>query len=59
MYGIFLKITDEDPNNSNQCFVVYTQSQDNEKIVEKEYNRGNGWNREHVWSKSHGLVLVR
>ena len=46
-----LKDTDEDPNNSNNVICLYTGwSYDKDDF-------GNGtekWNREHVWSKSHG-----
>lgn len=47
---------DEDPNNSSNVILLYTnRSQD------KSYNAsvlpytGDRWNREHVWAKSHGF----
>jgi len=46
-----LKQTDKDPNDSNNVILMYTGwSVDGAQ----EFNSGNGWNREHVWSKSHG-----
>ena len=46
-----LKVSDRDPNNSNNVLCVYTQySMD----ASAEYNSGSGWSREHVWAKSHG-----
>ena len=46
-----LKETDKDTNNPNNIILLYTGwSVD----AAQEYNSGNGWNREHVWSKSHG-----
>ncbi|MGD9604960.1 MAG: endonuclease [Bacilli bacterium] len=46
-----LRETDEDPNNPNNVILFYTgRSQ-----LKTTYNTGNdGWNREHVWAKSHG-----
>ena len=46
-----LKLSDRDPNNSNNVLCVYTQYSIN---ASDEYNSGNGWSREHVWAKSHG-----
>ena len=46
-----LKETDKDPNNPNNVILLYTGWSKN---GEDEYNGGNGWNREHVWAKSHG-----
>ena len=46
-----LKETDEDPNNSNNVILFYTGWSVN---ANQEYNGGNGWSREHVWSKIHG-----
>lgn len=46
-----LKETDKDPNNPNNVILLYTGWSKN---GEEEYNDGNGWNREHVWAKSHG-----
>ncbi len=48
---VALPKTDEDPNNPNNIILFYTgRSQ-----AKSTYNTGNdGWNREHVWAKSHG-----
>ncbi len=47
-----LKQTDRDPNNSSNVILLYTN-----KSVSgpAEYDGGSGWNREHVWAKSHGF----
>ena len=46
-----LKETDKDPENENNVILVYTGwSVD----AAQEWNNGNGWNREHIWSRSHG-----
>ncbi|MER2111398.1 MAG: endonuclease [Solibacillus isronensis] len=46
-----LRITDEDPNNSNNVLLFYSGISRS-----KSSNGGNvgDWNREHVWAKSHG-----
>lgn len=51
-----LKVTDEDPNNTNNVIGIYTQ-----RSIPKLWQDGSSsacnndcWNREHVWSKSHG-----
>ncbi|RFC54894.1 endonuclease I family protein [Brumimicrobium aurantiacum] len=46
-----LKETDKDPSNPNNVILIYTGASVN---GDQEYNNGNGWNREHVWAKSHG-----
>lgn len=46
-----LKDTDEDPDNPQNVILFYTGWSVN---AAQEYNNGNGWNREHVWAKSHG-----
>ncbi|WP_107037683.1 endonuclease I family protein [Brumimicrobium mesophilum] len=46
-----LKETDRDPNNSNNVIMLYTGNSVNGPA---EYDNNNGWNREHVWAKSHG-----
>ena len=46
-----LKETDKDPNNPNNVILLYSGWSKN---GEEEYDGGNGWNREHVWAKSHG-----
>ena len=46
-----LKQTDKDPNDSTKVILFYTGwSVD----AAQEWNSGNGWSREHIWSKSHG-----
>ncbi|MBY6037630.1 endonuclease [Fictibacillus nanhaiensis] len=46
-----LKVTDQDPNNSNNVILLYTG-----RSQSKTTNGSgiNDWNREHVWAKSHG-----
>ncbi len=46
-----LKVSDRDPNNSDNVILIYTQYSVD---ADQEYNSGNGWSREHVWAKSHG-----
>ncbi|MCK4640150.1 MAG: endonuclease [Candidatus Marinimicrobia bacterium] len=46
-----LKETDRDPNNSANVITIYGNWSRN---AAAEYNGGSGWNREHVWAKSHG-----
>jgi len=46
-----LKQADKDPEYADNVILIYTGSSVN---AEQEYNNGNGWNREHVWAKSHG-----
>ncbi|MGC9374915.1 MAG: endonuclease [Bacteroidales bacterium] len=46
-----LKQADKDPEYTDNVILIYTGSSVN---AEQEYNNGNGWNREHVWAKSHG-----
>ncbi|HLV42418.1 MAG TPA: endonuclease, partial [Brumimicrobium sp.] len=43
--------TDRDPNNPNNVILLYTGWSINGP---NKYDGGNGWNREHVWAKSHG-----
>ncbi|WP_338448523.1 endonuclease [Niallia oryzisoli] len=46
-----LRVTDEDPNNSNNVILLYTGRS------QGKYTNGSDaddWNREHVWAKSHG-----
>jgi endonuclease I len=46
-----LKVTDEDPNNSNNVICIYTGW----SYPKTEFGGlGDQWNREHTWSKSHG-----
>jgi endonuclease I len=53
-----LEVVDEDPNNANNVLTLYAG-----KSIPKNYRDGGSlnsecandcWNREHVWSKSHG-----
>ncbi len=46
-----LKESDRDPNNSANVILFYTGWSVNGA---QEYNNNTGWNREHVWAKSHG-----
>ncbi|MCF8378825.1 MAG: endonuclease [Bacteroidales bacterium] len=46
-----LKVSDRDPNNSANVILFYTGWSVN---AAQEYNNNTGWNREHVWAKSHG-----
>jgi endonuclease I len=46
-----LKVTDRDPNNSNNVILLYSGRSVN---AAQEYNDGSGWTREHVWAKSRG-----
>jgi len=46
-----LEKTDEDPHNPGNVILLYTGfSYDGPK----QYDNAKGWNREHVWAKSHG-----
>ena len=52
-----VKITDEDPSNSANVILIYTgRSQaKTENSGQSSATGSNRWNREHVWSKSHGF----
>ncbi|WP_298770918.1 endonuclease [uncultured Shewanella sp.] len=53
-----LAVTDEDPDNSSNIILFYTQrSQDKVNRVggSGANNDQNDWNREHIWPKSHGF----
>ncbi|MBT3824842.1 MAG: hypothetical protein HOF96_07665, partial [Candidatus Marinimicrobia bacterium] len=52
-----LKETDEDPDNAENVILLYTgRSQaKTENSGESSTTGSNRWNREHVWSKSHGF----
>lgn len=52
-----LKNVDEDPSNSSNVILLYTgRSQaKSENSGESSTAGNNRWNREHVWSKSHGF----
>ncbi len=45
-----LQVLDEDPDNSSNVIGIYTGW----SIDKTNFNTSNGWNREHVWAKSHG-----
>ncbi len=46
-----MKITDEDPNNTNNVIEIYTGW----SVPKSSYGGGvTDWNKEHTWSKSHG-----
>lgn len=58
-----MHVSDEDPNNPENVILIYTgRSQDKDHrdrgsdydYESKGYEHQNAWNREHVWSKSHG-----
>ncbi|PFI27112.1 ribonuclease [Bacillus thuringiensis] len=46
-----LKETDEDPNNPNNLLLFYAGRSQSKQLFGSEDDL---WNREHVWSKSHG-----
>lgn len=46
-----LKVADRDPANPENVILIYKGNSVN---AAQEYNNGAGWNREHVWAKSHG-----
>ena len=53
-----LKITDQDPNNSSNVILFYTnRSQDASTFVGSTGNQ-DYWNREHIWAQSHGIDEV-
>lgn len=43
--------TDEDPNNKANCICLYT----GRSMSKKDHSNTTGFNREHVWAKSHGF----
>ena len=52
-----LKDTDEDPDNPDNVILIYTGRSQAKTLNsgEAEPNGSNRWNREHIWSKSHGF----
>lgn len=48
-----LKITDEDPDNSDNVLLIYT-GRSEAKANQDDGSGGDLWNREHIWAKSHG-----
>lgn len=50
-----LKELDRDPENPQNVICFYSRfSMD----AEQEYDRGNGWTREHIWAQSRGLFGI-
>ena len=49
-YDILIEL-DSDPENPNNVIGIYSNFSMN---AAKQYNEGNGWNREHIWAKSYG-----
>ncbi|MFO7829493.1 MAG: endonuclease [Bacteroidales bacterium] len=47
-----LKESDRDPQDTANVILIYTGWSVN---AAQEYNSGAGWNREHIWAKSHGF----
>ena len=45
-----LQVLDEDPENASNVISLYTGW----SIAKTNFNTSDGWNREHVWAKSHG-----
>ena len=45
-----LQATDADPNDSGNIILVYKQNS-----VDKSWDGGDTWNREHIWAYSYGL----
>lgn len=50
-----LEYTDEDPANTNNVILLYTQRSHPKKERVRNGSGPNAWNREHVWAKSHGF----
>ncbi|PKQ62458.1 hypothetical protein BZG02_12055 [Labilibaculum filiforme] len=49
-----LKITDEDPNNTNNVLLIYTGRSELKTHQDDGSGDDDSWNREHIWAKSHG-----
>ncbi|MDQ1770077.1 T9SS type A sorting domain-containing protein [Labilibaculum sp. A4] len=50
-----LKITDEDPTNTDNILLIYTgRSEVKTRQDDGVSNDPDSWNREHIWAKSHG-----
>ncbi|PCH68897.1 MAG: hypothetical protein COC06_08670 [Bacteroidales bacterium] len=49
-----LKITDEDPDNTDNVLLIYTGRSEAKTHQDNGSNDPNSWNREHIWAKSHG-----
>jgi serine protease len=50
-----LKEADVDPNNENNVIGLYTRRSIPKSEQDNGRRGGDAWNREHVWSKSHGF----
>ena len=50
-----LKITDEDPADSNNVILIYTNRSEAKSNQDNGSNGDDSWNREHIWAKSHGF----
>jgi len=49
-----LKITDEDPNNTDNVLLIYTGRSEVKTHQDDGSGDNDSWNREHIWAKSHG-----
>ncbi len=54
-----LKEADEDPNNSSNILAIYTERSIPKSRQDRGSNDPDSWNREHIWSKSHGFKNKR
>lgn len=50
-----LKYTDEDPDNSNNVILFYSQRSQLKEFTAGNSNDQDAWNREHIWPKSLGF----
>lgn len=50
-----LKMADEDPQNHDNVIGFYSKQSLPKSATVAGEGGGNGWNREHVWAKSHGF----
>jgi|GEM_PF-1145075 len=49
-----LKITDEDPSNTDNVLLIYTGRSEAKSHQDDGSGDNDSWNREHIWAKSHG-----
>jgi endonuclease I/methionine-rich copper-binding protein CopC len=49
-----LKITDEDPDNSDNVLLIYTGRSELKSHQDDGSDDDDSWNREHIWAKIHG-----
>lgn len=49
-----LKETDEDPSNTDNVILIYTNRSEVKTHQDDGSGDNNSWNREHIWAKSHG-----